>query len=66
MQIPFVKYIEALVVGKLSDAHIQQKLGEISLKFPDKGIQIVREKFSKERPDYFYGKEEIELTWLEN
>ena len=66
MQVPYVKYIETLVVGKLSDVEIQKKLTDLNITFPDKGIQIVRERFVKERHDYFYGNDDIDLVWLED
>ena len=64
MQVPFIKYIEALVVGRLSDVQIMHKLSELNLGFPEKGITIVRKRFMDERPDYFHKKDEVDLVWL--
>ena len=64
MQVPFIKYIEALVVGKLSLAEIETKLTESRLSFPSKGLSIIWKRFSAEQPAYFEGKEELDTAWL--
>ena len=65
MQIPYIKYLETLVVGRLKPAAIHEKLEELGLKFPLPGIQKVYNHFSSLQPDYFADPaESIETAWL--
>ena len=65
MQIPYIKYLETLVVGRLKPAAIHEKLEELGLKFPLPGIQQIYSHFSSLQPDYFKDTTtSIETTWL--
>ena len=64
MQVPFIKYIETLVVGKESLAQITDKLQKLNLKFPEKGLSIIYKRFSGEQPEYFTGKEDLDLMYV--
>ena len=64
MQVPFIKYIETLVVGKESLAQITEKLQKLNLTFPEKGLSIIYKRFSGEQPEYFTGKEDLDLTYI--
>ena len=64
MQVPFIKYIETLVVGKETLSSITSKLEKLALSFPDKGLSIIYKRFSAEQPDYFSGKEELDEQHL--
>ena len=65
MQVPFIKYIETLVVGKESLGSITDKLKTINLSFPEDGLSIVYKRFSGEQPEYFANKEELDFLYLE-
>ncbi len=64
MQVPFIKYIETLVVGKLPLSEVNSKLAEINRDFPSKGLSIIYKRFAAEQPEYFNGKEEMDSLWL--
>ena len=64
MQVPFIKYIEALVVGKESLTSIMDKLKSLHLTFPQDGLSIVHKRFSSEQPDYFTNKQDLEMEYL--
>ena len=65
MQVPFIKYIETLVIGKESLGSITDKLNTINLSFPEKGLSIIYKRFSGEQPDYFANKEDLDFSCLE-
>ena len=64
MQVPFIKYIETLVVGKDSLSSITERLNKLALSFPDKGLSIIHKRFSAEQPEYFTGKEPLDEAYL--
>ena len=64
MQVPFIKYIESLIVSRMNDAKIMQTLRELNLDFPEEGLTIVRDRFRNEKPSYFSFDEEFLLAIL--
>ncbi len=64
MQVPFIKYIETLVIGKMSLEDIEKNLSDIKREFPAKGLSIIYQRFLKEQPDYFEGKTDLDPVWL--
>tara|TARA_Y100001937_G_scaffold128785_1_gene207996 strand:+ start:1600 stop:2454 length:855 start_codon:yes stop_codon:yes gene_type:complete len=64
MQVPFIKYIETLVIGKMSLQEIEDKLAKIGRSFPAKGLSIIYQRFLKEQEGYFKGKDEMDPVWL--
>lgn len=64
MQVPFIKYIESLIVSRWTDVKIMQKLRELNLDFPEEGLTIVRDRFRNEKPAYFSFDEELDLGSL--
>ena len=66
MQIPYIRYLEALVVGREKPVAIHDRLEELGLKFPLPGIQQVYNRFSTEQPEYFNDPtNSIETAWLQ-
>ena len=53
MQVPFIKFLEVLVVAKKTPGQIQQRLQELGLDFPIEGIAVIKEKLYSFIPDYF-------------
>ena len=64
MQVPFIKYIETLVIGKMSLQEIEDKLAKIGRQFPSKGLSIIYQRFLKEQEGYFKGNDEMDPVWL--
>jgi len=65
MKVPFIKYIETLVVGRLTDDQILDKLKDLNLSFPEKYIPIVRQHFRDLQPEYFTDLTvPVEVSWL--
>jgi hypothetical protein len=65
MQIPYIKYVETLVVGRMSADSIHDNLITLGLEFPIPGIQQVYDYFYKKQAKYFTtSTEEISPDWL--
>lgn len=56
MKLPFVKYLEALVMCRYNNEKIQEELSKMPIplakNFPEQGIDLVREKLQTKDPDY--------------
>lgn len=65
MQVPFIKFLEVLVVAKKAPMEIQQRLQELGLDFPPEGMAVIREKLSSFIPDYFADPTAtVDFDWL--
>mgnify|MGYP007063735476 CR=1 FL=1 len=53
MHVPYIRYIETLVAGRLTPAEVHASLEEYGLEFPLPGIQQVYNHLSSLKPDYF-------------
>jgi hypothetical protein len=53
MKLPYIKFIETLIIGRLSPAAIQRQLSEVNIKFPDVGISEVHKQLAKLYPEHF-------------
>jgi len=65
MRIPYIKFLETLVIGRLSPAIVNKKLLEANLIFPEQGINEVYRVLRKTYPENFSkDKPPIELELL--
>lgn len=53
MQLPYIKYLETLVAGRLDPSSIHDKLLDVGLTLPIPAVQVVYDALSKEQPEYF-------------
>ena len=53
MKLPYIKFIETLIIGRLHPATIQKKLLEANIQFPDIGISEVHKQLTKFYPEHF-------------
>lgn len=53
MKIPFIKYIESLVLAKYTPNQIFGELGKVEFNFPLDGVEVVYKTLHDLRPDYF-------------
>lgn len=66
-QLPYIKYLETLVAGRLSASEVHDKLLEVGLDLPAPAVQIVYDHLSLQKPDYFKDKTKatpVDMEWL--
>ena len=64
-QLPYIKYLETLVVGRLSASSVHGKLLEVGLDLPMPAVQMVYDHLSAQKPEYFSKQTTpVEMDWL--
>lgn len=65
-RIPHLKFIQTLIVGRMSAVDVVQKLQEFKLAFSPEDIAAVYKELAKQNPTYFAqnSKEEADLDWV--
>jgi len=53
MKLPYIKFIETLIIGRLTPAAVQRQLLEVNIQFPDVGISEVHKQLAKLYPEHF-------------
>ena len=65
MQLPYIKYVETLVAGRLEPSAIHDRLRDVNLELPLPAVSVVYNTLSEQQPEYFDDKSmPPDMDWL--
>lgn len=56
MKLPYIRYIESLIISREPLENVQGKVGHLGVELPIEAFRMVYNKLKLEQPDYFQPK----------